>query len=232
MNIANYFNLGIIFVSILTCISVIFFLIKIYSRKESIIKKIFTISAMYLSTGYIFWAIAEIFWGIYAYQGKDPTFGHIDLFYLLGYLFIFLGAWYFLYNLLHEKKNQTKKYLIFSLIIITIISILVTSLLVKGEEMGLQLFLLYAYPILSGILLVSCGLLSFLFKEEPFMHLFFLMLFFSAIFLYIGDLNYAYYASKDVYSYPGIISDACYFLQYLFSSISFFYISIKTKEEK
>ena len=235
--LSNILNWVIIVVSVLVVLSILRLFFRINSKEESIIKSTFKSSLIFILVGYLLWSLAEIIWGFVEYVGENPAFGVVEYFYILGYFFVFGGFMYLFYFICSNKDKMRTCFLkgLFLIIILGFATFYLNNFFnssLLADLSGFNLFTSHFYPVASMVVLIVSFSLYRLFREEKVISVFFILLFLSALFMYLGDVLYSYYILRDVYGSIGVLSDCSYIIEYLLAGYSFYYLADKMKGGK
>lgn len=222
-------NPTISLVALLSVIISIIALFKILAKKaEKSIKETLFKLFLSLSIGFVLFALAELVWAVYDSIGLDPMFGWVEYVYILGYLVLFIGLNGFLIYLYKNKGSLFKRLCMLTglQIAIVIVSYYLAKLWLIPPALEIDsfsLFTLYFYPI-GSLEIVALIFLVWTSLKEGKIGNFFLLLLTSQMFTLIGDIAYTYYAAREIYGIPGIVSDCSYIVYYLFVALAFLYL--------
>ena len=170
---------------------------------------------LFLGTA-VSWVIAETTWAIYElvyHQNPFPSFA--DVFYLMGYPFLFLFSFHYLKPF---KKLISRKVIIATSIIA--VAVLIPNLYMtinnNSDESKFTIALGATYPIADAIILIPALIGIFLFFRGEVNFLWTLLLL-GIIFEVIGDTGFQYFTLNNLY-YTGHPIDILFIWSYIMFS--------------
>ena len=204
---------------------------KIKSEQHS--DRVVSFTFNFLAWGYSLFALAEISWYlIFGYTKQLPSASIPELYWILGSFVLLMGFIYFSVAM-HKEHGKIGKGLtimgIAGIISGVVLYLILSSTLSHTKAEGIELFLIYFYPILSTLILVfSINVYLFFDKIKGWGTAFFLLVTANIANL-AADLTFNYSGLEFGYGTLSLISDGLYTLGYLLCVIAFGYLILKVR---
>ena len=201
-------------------------------------KKAITLIFSLFAIGVFFIASAEIIWSIlFISTGITPAVGLTDILWVIGYIFLIAGFFYFMVYICLLNK-QCFGDLLFTLIVTAIVTYFISFLLqqyvisFQNGESIFEIFLAYFYPLSSVIMLIFSFSVYNQFKRIDELGIPLIYLAFAILVQFVADLIFVYSSLNGIYGALGILSDILYIMEYLIIAFAFYLLYAQLNKKK
>lgn len=178
-----------------------------------------------LTIGILFFSAAEIYYSYLLMNGFPSDFTLADILWIVGYLCVAIGFFYFTYHMYEQKDSGSYGLTLWISVAIglsTTMYLLLTIFQPNDPSSSfLEAFVNYFYPIGSIIVVVSSISTYLFFQDVKNLGLPLLFFSFAYLFDFSGNTLFVYCDATNSYGVPGLVSDLSFVFFYVCVFIGF-----------